>query len=280
MFSFYNRWVGYETGFGIPIIISISLHIFFIVFLFLFTMHSSQKVFVAPVYTVDLVGALPAERAVSNVHNGGPAEKYLKPSSDAEPQKAASKPVAREKAITVGKKPEPSLEGALERIRQRVKEREKEEAVNRVIAGLENKQLEKKVKEIRESVAHREGVVKSVREGEVRSRGIELTERGVLLKRTEEPEEKYAQLIGDIIHDKWNYMGEIRKGEVVVIGVRIDKKGHLFGSHFEESSGNAMFDQSAMKAIEKASPLFPPFPEGLGKDSLEIGVCFPECKKK
>ncbi|MEK7802929.1 MAG: hypothetical protein AAB251_00845, partial [Deltaproteobacteria bacterium] len=147
MFSFYNRWGDHETGFGIPIIISISLHIFFIVFLFLFTIHSSQKVFVAPVYTVDLVGALPAEKAVSNVHNGEPAEKYLKPSSDAEPQKAASKPLAREKAITVGKKPEPSLEEALERIRQRVKEREKEEAVNRAIAGLENKQLEKKVKE-------------------------------------------------------------------------------------------------------------------------------------
>jgi len=53
----------------------------------------------------------------------------------------------------------------------------------------------------------------------------------------------------------------------------IDKGGKLQKSWFEKKSGNALYDQMAMRAIRKAEP-FPPIPKELGEDSLEIGIRF------
>lgn len=49
--------------------------------------------------------------------------------------------------------------------------------------------------------------------------------------------------------------------DVVLISINIDSKGKLVGSPtIDKSSGNILFDQSALKAISKASPLPPPPP--------------------
>jgi len=49
--------------------------------------------------------------------------------------------------------------------------------------------------------------------------------------------------------------------EVILISINIDSKGKVVGSPtIEKSSGNILFDQSALKAISKASPLPPPPP--------------------
>ncbi len=49
--------------------------------------------------------------------------------------------------------------------------------------------------------------------------------------------------------------------EVVLISIHIDSKGKVVGSPtIDKSSGNIFFDQSALKAIAKASPLPPPPP--------------------
>ncbi|MBW2039152.1 MAG: TonB family protein [Deltaproteobacteria bacterium] len=62
-----------------------------------------------------------------------------------------------------------------------------------------------------------------------------------------------------------------KEGLEAVIVIEIDKDGLLMGSKFERSSGNPYFDQSAMRAINKAVP-FPTPP--LGKIPLEIGLVF------
>jgi len=74
--------------------------------------------------------------------------------------------------------------------------------------------------------------------------------------------------------------GPYKEGELAVIAVRIDKNGRLIESHIEQSSGNAMFVQSAVRAIEKAASSFPQLPQELDKEFVEIGVCFPECKRE
>ncbi|HBR16971.1 MAG: hypothetical protein A3G39_10925 [Deltaproteobacteria bacterium RIFCSPLOWO2_12_FULL_43_16] len=274
--GFYNhREV--EKGFGTTVIISLCLHIISLGILLLFSNNNVLHLFTAPVYTVDLIGQLPAER---------PIETSLKPEKpEAVIPKAASKPAVKEKAIPLKKEKEASIDEALKKIREQVKKREESEAVNKAIRKLEDKQLEKKIKEIRERVVHKEDIVRPVKPAPesinrgTKAEGRELSERGAAIMRVKEIEEKYAQLIGDVIHDTWNYGGDFREGEAAVIAVRIDKTGRLIESHIEQSSVNIMLVQSAVRAIERAAPLFPPFPKELEKDFVEIGVCFPGCKR-
>ena len=204
-------------------------------------------------------------------------EEQAKPPIGVESKKVAPRPITREKVVSLKKEKKPSLDEALKKIQQRVKKRETEEVISKAMQELENKQLAKRIKEIREKVKHREGIVKPIKS---ETKNHAMTQRGTVMKWTEDLEEKYAKLIGDLIQDEWNYLGDIKKDEVVVIGVRIDKTGRLVESHVEQASGNAMLVQSGVRAIEKAASLFPPLPHELGKDFVEIGVCFPQCEKE
>lgn len=253
-----------QPGFGFTVAISVCLHIVFIALVFLLANDSSSRKIITPIYTVDLFAP------------GKPITPPKIIESESQGVRESKKQrVKEEKAVALKKGKEPSLDEALKKIKERVKKREEEEAISKAIEGLQNKQLEKRIKEIRERVAHKQGVVKSVKTEEKRPEA----QRGAVIKRVEELEEKYAQLAGDLIHDKWNYTEDINKGDVAVLNVRIDKTGRLVESRVEESSGNVMLVQSAVRAIEKAASLFPPLPQELGKDFVEIGVCFPRCKK-
>jgi TonB family protein len=57
---------------------------------------------------------------------------------------------------------------------------------------------------------------------------------------------------------------------LTVVGIRISPMGDIQDISLEKSSGNLYFDQSAIRAIRKASPL-PPIPEELGDESLQVG---------
>lgn len=58
-----------------------------------------------------------------------------------------------------------------------------------------------------------------------------------------------------------------------VINIVILRDGTLSGLNFERSSGNKYFDQSAARAVRKASP-FPPLPEWVREPRMEIGLRF------
>jgi len=58
-----------------------------------------------------------------------------------------------------------------------------------------------------------------------------------------------------------------------VIQARILRSGAVGDVSFEKRSGNRFFDDSAMKAVRKASPL-PPLPEWIRDSSIEIGIRF------
>ncbi|CAO0823765.1 periplasmic protein TonB [Desulfarculales bacterium] len=59
------------------------------------------------------------------------------------------------------------------------------------------------------------------------------------------------------------------KGLVAIVGIRLKADGSLERAWLEQSSGNARFDQSAVRATEKAAP-YPP-PPG---DLRELGIRF------
>ena len=296
--GFYNEEE--QQGFGFTIAISVFLHIIFIAFIFLLANDRSTIKITTSIYTVDLLAPKKATAFPEARANGEtltpvrklPAENNKEGKEIVSSNKKTAN-VVKEKAIALKKENKPSIDEAIKKIQERVKKREAEETIGKVIQGVENRQMEKRIKEIKEKVAHRQiirpskkdtGLMQNGGQGSgVVGQGSEVKGHGSgvggHIKKIEEIEERYGNLLWEIISPKWNYTGDKKEGEFVVITVRIDKTGHLVKSYVEQPSANPILLQSAIRAIEKAAPSFPPIPPELEKDSLEIGVCFPECGK-
>ncbi len=81
--------------------------------------------------------------------------------------------------------------------------------------------------------------------------------------------DQYYSAITKEIWSQWVYPPSIGKEDLeAVIAIKILKDGTTIVQKVEKSSGNSLFDRSALKALAKASPLPPPPYE------MEIGVRF------
>lgn len=86
----------------------------------------------------------------------------------------------------------------------------------------------------------------------------------------------YYALIRDSVQENWRYPYKDDK-VIIIVSVKIFKDGRLISSEIEKSSGNALFDESLLSAIKKASP-FAPLPQGFPGDYLEAELRFcPGC---
>jgi TonB family protein len=86
----------------------------------------------------------------------------------------------------------------------------------------------------------------------------------------------YYSLIWAKIKKEWTLPENLPKGKIdleAVIVVIIEKGGKVQKSWFEKKSGNALYDQMAMRAIKKAEP-FPPIPKEFSDETFEIGIRF------
>ncbi len=63
------------------------------------------------------------------------------------------------------------------------------------------------------------------------------------------------------------------KGYTVIVSAVVDRRGRVLKAAVEEPSVSAAFDQSALRALERASPL-PEFPDEVKEDVLEVGFRF------
>lgn len=79
---------------------------------------------------------------------------------------------------------------------------------------------------------------------------------------------EYFLHVQDRIWENWIFPSVGAKGLEAVVSITVMRDGRAKVNGFEKSSGNALFDQSALKAIGKASPFDPPPFE------IEIGVRF------
>ncbi|HLA51499.1 MAG TPA: hypothetical protein VJZ92_04550, partial [Thermodesulfobacteriota bacterium] len=218
------------SDFGFTIAISVFLHIVFIAFIFLLANDRSTIKITTSIYTVDLMS--PGKTAVfPEARANGEALKKERPQTDVISKsvrqandKDVSRPAVKEKAIALkrvpesfnrGKEKELSLDEAIKKIQKRVEKREAEETISKVIQGMENRQVEKRIGEIKEKVAHRQIIRPSKKD-------TGLMQNGGHIKKIEEMEEKYGSLLWEAISPKWNYTGDIKEGEFVVITVRID----------------------------------------------------------
>lgn len=78
------------------------------------------------------------------------------------------------------------------------------------------------------------------------------------------------------IKKEWTLPGDLPKGKTsleTVIVITLNRDGKVQKSSFEKRSGNAHYDQSAMRAIKKAEPL-PPIPKEFSDETFEIGIRF------
>ncbi|HET6460380.1 MAG TPA: TonB family protein [Syntrophales bacterium] len=85
----------------------------------------------------------------------------------------------------------------------------------------------------------------------------------------------YYSLIWSRIRGKWTLPQGIlpRENIEAIIQAKILKNGAVVNLSFEKRSGNPYFDESAMKAIKKASP-FPPLPDSIRDNNIAIGIRF------
>lgn len=70
--------------------------------------------------------------------------------------------------------------------------------------------------------------------------------------------ESYSALVFERIQREWIYPDFDISGLEAIISFKITKEGTVTSQKFKKSSGNTIFDRSAMKAVLKASPLPPP----------------------
>jgi TonB family protein len=85
----------------------------------------------------------------------------------------------------------------------------------------------------------------------------------------------YYSLIWSRIRGKWTLPQGIlpRENIEAIVQAKILRNGAVTDLSFEKRSGNRYFDESAMKAIKKASP-FPPFPNSIRDNNIDIGIRF------
>lgn len=85
----------------------------------------------------------------------------------------------------------------------------------------------------------------------------------------------YYGAIWSRIKAKWAFPGGLlpQNDLIAVVHVRIMKNGATEGVSLETRSANSFFNESAVKAVKKASP-FPPFPSGMRDAIIEVGIRF------
>ena len=84
----------------------------------------------------------------------------------------------------------------------------------------------------------------------------------------------YYNRLWEHVNSHWSIPPGLRgRGLSVILSVVIDRNGRILRRVVEESSGSPPFDESALRALERAQPL-PPIPAEVPDDTLEVGFRF------
>jgi TonB family protein len=191
----------------------------------------------------------------------------LMPVSIPEPEipKTPLPPVPKEEKIKPVEKVKPVEKPKKDDIVEKVKKPPKE-SMKRLQEALDEIRKKAALDEIRKRVARKE------RE-EDRSTAIPSAKTSLEM---ESKLNEYYSLVWAKIKGAWtipeNLLKEMVDLETIIVLI-IEPNGKVQKIWFEKKSGNALYDQSAMRAIKKAEPL-PPIPKEWSDDTLEIGIRF------
>ncbi|MBI5599587.1 MAG: TonB family protein [Deltaproteobacteria bacterium] len=216
-------------------------------------------------------------------------------------KQAEKKPtvVLPEKTLKAGLKPErapdkASVEKAIASLEKKMEKRGEEELVSQRIKGIEERRERKtgdEVASIKKGLG--EAGADTARQSSLTAYGSSSTAyqpsstvsvtspakaagsgRGGITRETIEIRFKdYYNALQEKIHSVWIYPGEARRDINTIVSMRILRSGELKSVWVEKKSGDTLFDESAVKAVKKASP-YPPLPTDLKDEFLEVGVRF------
>jgi colicin import membrane protein len=255
-----------HSGMGGMFLVSLVLHLTAIAALFLLPNLASSRTYYSPVLSVRLMNVAPAPNLASQPAAPPAPETDLPSSLPAPP-----KPKVKEKPVSLAptsKEPEEKkIDEAIARIRQRQEGKKIDSAIENIRSEKETRQLNSAIENIRKRVTI--GTSGAVETGEAGTGGASTAILSLKHK-------MYYNLIWQRIRSVWVLPEEALRGQKnleTIITIRIAKDGQIENVQFEQKSGNAFLDESALRAIKKANPL-PPLPPGMEEDKFDVGVRF------
>jgi TonB family protein len=294
-----------QPGFFKVLIISFLLHALTLSAGLFLVKAEPKRIFFTPVYTVELVSPpqlkpkpkpkikkkAPVKVAPKKVKKKKVAKKA--PAVAKEPVKVKKK--APPRAVTPSVKEKVYLSEAISRIEKEAQKKEektlmasrideikrKAEAEKKKVETLrkdiaDEEEINKRLEALKKEIASAESETKTVDVAPTDKAPTPLPSRAAPRRVTRElfdlEFKAYYNRVGTRIQSLWVYAGT-DKGLETWISIKIARSGELKEAVFEKRSGNTLFDESALRAVKKAAP-FPPLPEGIGGDFLEVGVRF------
>ncbi len=226
---------------------SAGVHVLFLVVLLYGNLIPSKSIDYNPVYTVNLVSS-PVQSA-----GQGQAPGALRPVRQA-PQQSVPQQKAPRMILPV-ESTAPSTKELLSAIRHVNREVRHEQMINAIKEAIQSG-----------AAAHQNGSQTAGNEGGGTPSGPAA--------------QQYYALVWQKIHDAWLVppsMAASSYGYETVINITLHRDGTITDMSVEKSSGNIYFDQTAIRAIKRSSPLAP-FPPSWLQQSIEIGIKF-SCKE-
>jgi TonB family protein len=211
-----------------------------------------------------------------------PAKAPPKPPTPApKPPTAAAKPQPAEKVIPATPadpvpRPEPRTEEQvaerIARMRERIEPRETAPpSPSPARTAMEEAKVSQRVASIRDRIQTGDGGGGAGPPGGAAAVGVRSGSGNVL---QEVRLRSYYNRLWEHVNAHWTIPPSlVGRGHTVIVSAVIDRRGRLLNATVEEPSASPAFDQSALRALERAVPL-PAFPEEVTEDVLEIGFRF------
>ncbi len=130
--------------------------------------------------------------------------------------------------------------------------------------------VKKKEKKVEEKKSVEKNVEKSTSKEETPkpSGGTTYSSKGIMLENKNFKFSYYTNAIVKKISKYWQWSSSISASRAVVY-FKINRRGYATNIKIKESSGDDVFDQNAIRAVELASP-FPELPESYKEDNLGV----------
>ena len=248
--------IGAEPVFYKIVIASAVLHLLFIM---LVSVPVKTKESEYKTYFVNLVGPAAVQRAVKTPGDKGTVSPKTIPGRNLTKEKEAVKMKSLpQKTEAPGKGVSLEPEKSVERVSREIERLQALKALSK-----KKKQKDERIqkgKEADEEVAQAIEIIRKNKTGDA-SKGP-----GLPAARPSEEVNLYITLVQQKIWDEWIHPEFSSEDLEAVLSFQIDRKGNIIFPKIVKSSGNDLFDRSAMKAILKAGPLPPPVVE----DEFEV----------
>ena len=234
---------GGHAGITRWLLLSVAIHIILAILIIL-SPAPSRKLFYTPVYEIEL---LPAPEAAEPEKL--PQEQDVRSLKRPDKQKISAKG-KKASAISKTKKDEAGYDEAVAKLREKVAAEDAVEKIRRKVK--ENKTAQDSAVKIADrapkKVYHYEELDKELR--------------------------AYFEKVSRIIRNAWFLPEGLRtKGYKTTLSIHVRRDGSIESLWIESGSGNKLYDDSTLRAINEVNPL-PPLPKGWKERAIDLGLRF------